>query len=68
MQNIYFIRDCNDTIVGNPKGYPTFKGANIQANKAGSKAYRQIWAAFDKARAANPEHRHIHSIRSSLDA
>ena len=63
MNQRFFIRDCTDTIVGNPKGYPTFKGANIQANKPGSKAYNAIWAAYDKAKSVNPEHRHIHSIR-----
>lgn len=63
MKNLYFIRDCNDTIVGNTKGYPTFKGANTQANKAGSKAYLEIWGAFDKARSTNPDQCHIHSIR-----
>jgi hypothetical protein len=44
---MFFIRDCNDAIVGNPKGYPTFKGANIQANKPNAPAYRAIWTAYD---------------------
>jgi queuine tRNA-ribosyltransferase len=44
---MFFIRDCNDAIVGNPKGYPTFKGANIQANKQNAPAYRAIWSAYD---------------------
>lgn len=29
---MYYIFDCNGDIVGNPKGYHTFKGANKQAN------------------------------------
>ena len=29
---MYFIFDCNDEIVGNPKGYKTYKGALTQCN------------------------------------
>lgn len=48
MKNLFFIRDCNDRIVGNQKGYPTFKGANAQVKIPGSPAYRAIWAAYDQ--------------------
>ena len=58
----YFIFDCTGTIVGNPKGYRTFKGANIQANRKGTKAHKAIVEAFYRARAANPEHQLIHRI------
>ena len=44
---MFFIYDCNGAIVGNPKGYPTFKGAHIQAHKRNAPAYRAIWAAYD---------------------
>lgn len=44
---LYFIRDCNGNIVGNIKGYNTFKGANRQADIIDSKAYKQIYDAFD---------------------
>jgi hypothetical protein len=40
----YFIFDCDNNIVGNPKGYKTFRGANIQAN--GNTKLR--WAIWDK--------------------
>lgn len=63
MKQSYFIFDCNDQIVGNLKGYPTFKGANIQANKPESKAFNAIWSAYDQAKKLNPEHTFIHSIR-----
>ena len=43
----YFIRDCNGDIVGNTKGYKTFKGANRQPDIIDSKAYEQIYHAFD---------------------
>ena len=45
--NKYLITDCNACIVGNPKGYRTFKGADQQANREGSPANRAIWAIFN---------------------
>lgn len=44
---MFYIRDCNDAIVGNPKGYATFKGASTQESSPYSAAYRAIWSAFD---------------------
>lgn len=44
---MYFIFDCNHTIVGNPGGYRTFKGARIQQDRQSSKAYKAIHSAFD---------------------
>lgn len=41
----YFIRDCNDEIVGNPKGYKTMKGAT---REAWGRHYATIRARFDK--------------------
>jgi hypothetical protein len=43
----YFIKDCNGTIVGNPKGYNTFRGAQNQQNSHKSKTRQAIWEAFD---------------------
>lgn len=45
--NRFFIRDCNDNIVGNPKGYATFRGAIAQYNNTRSPAYRAAWVAYD---------------------
>lgn len=45
---MYFIYDCNNQIVGNPKGYSTFKGAEQQQNSTYGKAYREIWEAYYK--------------------
>jgi hypothetical protein len=42
----FYIYDCNGSIVGNPKGYPTIKGAVRQQNMTGSKAYRALWKAY----------------------
>lgn len=43
---MYFIYDCFNNVVGNPKGYPTFKGANRQANMRTSKTFKAIWDSF----------------------
>ena len=29
---MFYIRDCNDNIVGNPNGYKTMRGAQAQTN------------------------------------
>jgi hypothetical protein len=44
--NRFYIYDCNGGIVGNPKGYPTIKGAIRQQNMPGSKAYNAIWKSY----------------------
>lgn len=68
----YYIRDCQDNIVGNPKGYATFKGAERQAEmrgKNGSAASRAIWKAFYQvedeliAQGENTNGRPIYSIK-----
>lgn len=43
---MFFIRDCNDQIVGNPNGYQTMRGAQAQVNKRTAPAYRAIWDAY----------------------
>lgn len=52
---MYFIRDCNDVIVGNSKGYRTFRGANQQAHSTRSKVWGELWARYYAKRKANPE-------------
>lgn len=44
----YFITDARGNIAGNAKGYPTYKGAERQANMQGSKAFNQIWNVFNE--------------------
>ena len=44
----FFIRDCHDQIVGNPKGYRTMRGAQAQESQANSPARRAIWSAYDE--------------------
>jgi hypothetical protein len=67
---MFFIRDCNNAIVGNPKGYRTMRGAEAQTNPR-KPVGRAIWAAYD-ARETMYEQtcmpvplraRSIHSIR-----
>lgn len=45
---MYFIYDCNGKVVGNPKGYRTFVGAERQQNYAYSPARSAIWKAYDE--------------------
>jgi hypothetical protein len=58
----FFILDCNEKIVGNPLGYATIRGAIRESERQGSPAYRAIWAAFESARAANPDHKALSKI------
>jgi hypothetical protein len=51
---MYFIRDCNDEIVGNPKGYRTFRGANQQANGR-SKINQELWNRYFDKKKQNSE-------------
>lgn len=44
----YYIHDKSGNVVGNPKGYRTFKGADQQQNKSGTPAHRAIWDEFYK--------------------
>ena len=43
---MFFIRDCNENIVGNPKGYATMRGAEAQTSPRKPTA-RAIWTAYD---------------------
>lgn len=43
---MFFIRNCNGQIVGNPKGYRTHAGAQQQAESKKSAVYERIWADF----------------------
>lgn len=49
----FFIWDCNGNVAGNPNGYPTFRGAQTQAESRKSKAYNQIKAAYDASEKQN---------------
>jgi hypothetical protein len=42
---MYFIYDCNGVVIGNPKGYRTFRGASRQANGK-TKVNNEIWTRF----------------------
>jgi hypothetical protein len=44
---MFFIRDCNENIVGNAAGYKTMRGAEAQYANKRSPVYRAVWAAYD---------------------
>lgn len=64
---MFYIRNCNGQIIGNPKGYPTHKGAQHQAESKTSAVHARIWADFyaheegNKAKGNNL----IYSIKSA---
>jgi hypothetical protein len=45
---MFFIFDCNDQIVGNPKGYKTHKGAQTQCNLDKSKPTKTMALLWDR--------------------
>ena len=67
---MFFIRDCNENIIGNPKGYATMRGAEAQTNPR-KPAGRAIWAAYETRDAMYEQtcmplpmrRRNVHSIR-----
>lgn len=45
---MFFIYDCKDNLVGNPKGYPTLRGASRQAN---TRALQDLlWGRFEASK------------------
>ena len=43
---MFYIRDCNEQIVGNPNGYRTMRGASSVYNNPKTAAYKAIQDAF----------------------
>lgn len=60
---MYFIFDCFHNIVGNPRGYRTFKGARIQQVNPKSKANRSIVKAVGHYDASSINPKLISQIR-----
>lgn len=65
MNDRFFIRDCNSTIVGNPKGYRTMRGAVREQNRPGSKAFRAIWEAYDARPDGSKSFNLVSSVRGA---
>ena len=59
----FYIYDCRDRIVGNPKGYRTMRGAIQQQNKKGSPAWCAIREAFEENKKVNPNSIALSAIR-----
>lgn len=58
----YYIRDCEGQIIGNLRGYATFKGANRQANHG--KANRQAWNNYSVR--SNRDNCRVWSIKAEV--
>ena len=55
---MFFIFDCNGSVIGNPKGYKTHKGAQTQCEKQG-----KVRTAIFTAHALHGATSRIYSIR-----
>lgn len=63
---MFFIFDCNNDIVGNPKGYKTHRGAQTQCNLDKSKPTKTmslLWDRFYARAQMTGEKSRIYSIR-----
>jgi hypothetical protein len=63
---MFFIFDCNNDIVGNPKGYKTHKGAQAQCNLDRSKPTKimsLLWDRFHAKAQMTGDKTRIYSIR-----
>ena len=63
---MFYIFDCNDAIVGNPKGYKTHKGAQAQCNLDRSKPTKimaLLWERFYARAQVDATKTRIYSIR-----
>ena len=55
----YYIFDCYGQLIGNPKGYKTFRGASIQEKRL----YPLCWDRLERLRDSVPYARLLSSIR-----
>ena len=63
---VYFIRDYDNKIVGNPKGYSTYRGARIAIHckyKQHRKLRDYLWEIYDNAVAHGHTGNIIYSIK-----
>ena len=63
---MFFIFDCNNEIVGNPKGYKTHRGAQTQCNLDKSKPTKTmalLWDRFHAKAQLGGKSSRIYSIR-----
>ena len=60
---MFFIFNCNGSIIGNPKGYKTHKGAEAQCTKQ-TRIRSEIYSEFfNRTFGENPNKTLIYSIR-----
>ena len=60
---MFFIFNCNGSIIGNPKGYKTYKGAKAQFKKP-TRIKSEIYSEFfNRTFGENPHKTLIYSIR-----
>jgi len=59
---MFFIFNCKNEVIGNPKGYKTHKGAERQCNSKTS-IRNKIYTDFYLYKLEKPENNHIYSIK-----
>jgi hypothetical protein len=63
LKNRFYIQNCQRAIVGNPKGYRTFRGAMQQAESRKGPVYAQLLEDYHASKPANPNLNLVYSIR-----
>jgi len=59
----FYIFDANEKMIGNPFGYKTHSSAEAQVNRRGYTVYMAIKKAYYQAKATDPNHTLVHSIK-----
>lgn len=60
---MYFIKDCNEKIVGNTSGYSTYKEANQAQSETDGKILQELWLAYEKKQLKDNNWTKIGSIK-----
>lgn len=60
---MYYIKDCNERIVGNISGYSTYNEANQAQSETDGKILQELWLAYEKKQLNDNNWTKIGSIR-----
>lgn len=59
----YYIKDCNEKIVGNHLGYSTYNEANQAQSETDGKILQELWLAYEKKQLKDNDWTNIGSIK-----
>ena len=60
----YFIKDCNEKIVGNTLGYNTYNEANQAQSETDGNILKELWLAYEKKQLKDNNWTKIGSIKT----